>query len=218
MHFPRFSKILGLLPLLLVGCSTTAASRFGGTPQSKSITVVGERPLPVSTGEPGGKVVASEQEPEPRRNPRTRISGRVLDQSGEPVSGAIVRLADGGGKGGREIRATSDQSRKVRMKVGQSSAESRPRPPKRVWRSTSINPRRRLLTGAIGRAGPGRSRSVKNPFRTTRFGPTSFVTRSILPPIPTRSIPARPNQKRLVAPNFRHPSRPLVGVMAATHS
>ena len=110
MHFPRFSKILGLLPLLLVGCSTTAASRFGGTPQSKSITVVGERPLPVSTGEPGGKVVASEQEPEPRRNPRTRISGRVLDQSGEPVSGAIVRLADGGGKGGREIRATSDQS------------------------------------------------------------------------------------------------------------
>jgi thiol-disulfide isomerase/thioredoxin len=110
MHFPRFLKIFGLLPLLLVGCSTTVASRFGGTPQSKSIAVVGERPLPASTGEPGGKVVASEEEPEPRRNPKTRISGRVLDPSGEPVSGAIVRLADGATKGGREIRASTDQS------------------------------------------------------------------------------------------------------------
>ena len=110
MRLHRRLPILWLLPILLAGCSSTLGSKFGGTPQSRSIAVVGERPLPASTGEPGGKVVAEDEEPEPRRNPKTRISGRVFDEVGDPVAGATVRLADGGVKGGKEIRGTTDRS------------------------------------------------------------------------------------------------------------
>jgi thiol-disulfide isomerase/thioredoxin len=99
-----------LLPLVVAGCSTTGGSRFGGTPQSKSIAVVGDRPQPASTGEPGGQVVAEVPEPEPRRNPKTRIAGRVVDDQGEPVPNVTVRLADGGTKGGKDVQATTDRS------------------------------------------------------------------------------------------------------------
>ena len=110
MRLHRPYRSLFLLPVVLAGCSTTVGSRFGGTPQSKSIAVVGERPLPASTGEPGGRVVADDEVPEPRRNPKTRISGRVLDDQGEPVPNITVRLADGGTKGGKDIRGTTDRS------------------------------------------------------------------------------------------------------------
>ena len=99
-----------LLPIVLAGCSSTAGSRFGGTPKSRSIAVVGDRTLPASTGEPGGQVVADTTDPEPRPNPRSRISGRVVDEFGEPVANATVRLADGGAKGGKDIRGTTDRS------------------------------------------------------------------------------------------------------------
>ncbi len=105
-----------LLPVVLAGCSTTVGSRFGGssqfggTPQSKSIAVVGDRPQPATTGEPGGQVVADAHEPEPRRNPKARISGRVVDDQGEPVPNVTVRLADGGAKGGKDIQAKTDRS------------------------------------------------------------------------------------------------------------
>ncbi len=72
--------------------------------------MVGDRPLPPTVGEPGGQVVAETPEPEPRRSPRARISGRVLDEQGHPVPDATVRLADGGVKGGRDVRATTDRS------------------------------------------------------------------------------------------------------------
>ncbi len=111
MHLQRIARQSPwLLPILLVGCTSTAGSRFGGTAQSKSIAVVGEQTLPASTGEPGGKVAAETEGPEPRRNPRTRISGRVVDEMGEPIAGATVRLADGGSRGGKEILGTSDRS------------------------------------------------------------------------------------------------------------
>jgi thiol-disulfide isomerase/thioredoxin len=84
-------------------------SRFGGTPQAKSIAVVGDRPVSVASGEPGGRVVA-EADPEPKPNPKARISGRVVDEQGEPVANATVRLADGGAKGGKDIRGTTDRS------------------------------------------------------------------------------------------------------------
>ena len=106
----RTLRLLWLLPVLLAGCSTTAGSRFGGTPQSRSIAVVGDRPLPASTGEPGGRVVAEAEEPEPKLNSKRRISGRVVDEAGDPVAGATVRLADGGVKGGKEIQGTTDKS------------------------------------------------------------------------------------------------------------
>jgi thiol-disulfide isomerase/thioredoxin len=103
-------RTLWLLPILLAGCSTTVGQRFGGTPQSRSIAVVGDRPLPASTGEPGGRVVADVEEPEPKLNSKRRISGRVVNEAGDPVPGATVRLADSGVKGGKQIRATTDRS------------------------------------------------------------------------------------------------------------
>ena len=110
MRLHRHCRLIALLPVVLAGCSTTVGSRFGGTPHSRSIAVVGDQSLPASTGEPGGQVAAGVVEPEPRRNPKTRISGRVLDESGEPVPNATVRLADGGTKGGKDIRGTTDRS------------------------------------------------------------------------------------------------------------
>ena len=111
MHLQRIARQAPwLLPILLVGCTSTTGSQFGGTAQSKSIAVVGEQTLPATTGEPGGKVTAESEPTEPRRNPRTRISGRVVDEMGEPIAGATVRLADSGSRGGKEILGTSDRS------------------------------------------------------------------------------------------------------------
>ena len=99
-----------LIALALGGCASTNASKFGGTAESRSIAVVGDRPMPSTVGEPGGQVSASDVEPEPRRNSVARISGRVLDEQGRPVPDATVRLADGGVKGGRDVTATTDAS------------------------------------------------------------------------------------------------------------
>jgi thiol-disulfide isomerase/thioredoxin len=78
--------------------------------QPKSIVVVGDHPLPASIGEPGSRVVAEAEEPEPKLNSKRRISGRVIDEAGDPVPGATVRLADSAVKGGKEVRATTDRS------------------------------------------------------------------------------------------------------------
>jgi len=105
-------RSLWLLPILLTGCTSTMGSRVGVTtnPPPKTIAVVGDHPLPAATGEAGSKVVADVEEPEPRRNPATRISGRVVDEAGDPVAGATVRLADGTARGGREIVGRTDRS------------------------------------------------------------------------------------------------------------
>ena len=110
MYLHRMLGTAWLLPVLLAGCSSTMTSKLAGTPESRSIAVVGERPLPPSTGEAGDRPVAEAQEPEPRLNARRRISGRVIDEAGDPVPGATVRLADGSDKGGQEIQGTTDRS------------------------------------------------------------------------------------------------------------
>ncbi len=106
---PHLAWFFLLSPVLMAGCTSTMGSRFGGTPQAKSIAVVGDRPVSVASGEPGGQVVA-DASPEPKLNPKARISGRVVDERGEPVANATVRLADGGTKGGKDIRGTTDES------------------------------------------------------------------------------------------------------------
>ena len=107
---PRFRRSPLLLVLALAGCSSTIGSKFGGNPESRSVVVNGDHPLPATVGEPGGQVAAETAEPEPKRNPKARISGRVLDESGKPVPDATVRLADGNSKGGRDVRARTDRS------------------------------------------------------------------------------------------------------------
>lgn len=110
----RLSWIMILLPVVISGCSTTLGSRLGGKPQTqaeqpKTIAVVGDRPVSVASGEPGDRVVV-EADPEPKPSPKARISGRVVDAKGEPVANVIVRLADGGTKGGKDVRGKTDRS------------------------------------------------------------------------------------------------------------
>ncbi len=93
-----------------VGCSATSGSRFRPAEGSKSVASVGDQALPPSVGSPGSRVVADAPEPEPYRNPKARISGRVVDPQGRPVSGAEVRLADGSSKAGQDIETTTDPS------------------------------------------------------------------------------------------------------------
>jgi thiol-disulfide isomerase/thioredoxin len=105
-----FPIAICVLLIALTGCSSTGSSRFTANPGSRSIAVVGDRPMPATSGEPGTQVAAEAPDPEPRRNPKARISGRVVDDQGRPASGITVRLADGGVKGGKDIRATTDRS------------------------------------------------------------------------------------------------------------
>ncbi len=104
------ASLLLALTLGLAGCSATSASKVASKNPARSLAVVGDRPLPATVGEPGDQVAAEVVEPEPKRNPLARISGRVIDERGRPVPDATVRLADGGQQGGRDSRTTTDRS------------------------------------------------------------------------------------------------------------
>src|SRR5438094_810532 len=108
----RLSVVLLILlvTLGLVGCSSTSAYRTtANAPKMRTVATIGERPLPIVTGEPGG-VVTAEAGPPPERVSRVgsegRVSGRVVNEQGEPVANARVRLAVDPAPGGRVIRAT----------------------------------------------------------------------------------------------------------------
>jgi thiol-disulfide isomerase/thioredoxin len=106
---------LGLcLGLSLAGCSTTSGNRAGSMSKAKTFLSVGDKPLPVVSGEPGSTVAAdSGQEPQvaPRNGrPDGRISGRVFDADGRPAPEARVRLAVSGAAGGKVVRASTDRS------------------------------------------------------------------------------------------------------------
>ena len=109
------SLCLLILPLAPIGCASTAEQR-GGSVASKMRTVasVGDKPLPVVTGEPGNAVVAATDTetsvPDRRGRTEGRISGRIVDDNGEPVPFARVRLAMGAAPGGKVIRATTDRA------------------------------------------------------------------------------------------------------------
>ncbi len=91
-----------------VGCSATSGSRFRSAAGSQSIASVGDQPVPPAVGASGEQVAADVPEPEPYRNPKSRISGRVVDSQGRAVAGAAVRLADGSSKAGRDAQTTTD--------------------------------------------------------------------------------------------------------------
>jgi thiol-disulfide isomerase/thioredoxin len=109
-------RTLGLLAVLLsislglCGCSSTPRLRSGVSPKVRTVASIGDRPLPVVSGEPGSTVTAEADEPPRTSKPDGRISGRVVDPQGEPVPNARVRLAVGGVPKGRVVRATTDRS------------------------------------------------------------------------------------------------------------
>jgi len=71
---------------------------------------VGDKPLPVVAGEPGSSLRASTEELDLPSSTGSRISGRVYDERGKPVSNAKVRLAVGSSPGGKINYAITDQS------------------------------------------------------------------------------------------------------------
>src|SRR5262249_49499605 len=112
MRIPKLWCCFLILPPCLVGCSSTAGARarVASQPQIKTVASIGDRPLPVTTGEPGSQVASDTVTPQPRLDLEGRISGRVVDAQGKPVANARVRLALGRTPGGRVVEATSDRS------------------------------------------------------------------------------------------------------------
>ncbi|HMB04910.1 MAG TPA: redoxin domain-containing protein [Isosphaeraceae bacterium] len=106
----RRSPCLLILPLALAGCASTSGFRSGVSPKMRTVASIGDKPLNVTTGEPGQAVTAETEAPERRSRSDGRISGRVVDEQGEPVPFARVRLAMGGTPGGKIISTTTDRS------------------------------------------------------------------------------------------------------------
>lgn len=112
------AAVLGIgLGLGLSGCSATSGGpRTGSLSKMKTYLAVGDKPLPVVSGEPGSSIAAAEPSavdlPRPRRtaNALGQISGRVFDRDGAPVPEARVRLAVSGASGGTITRTTTDRS------------------------------------------------------------------------------------------------------------
>ena len=100
-------SILGVVS----GCSQTGAVRSSNTSDVKTIASVGDKPLPIVTGEPGtGSLrVEAEDIDRPARS-GSRISGRIYDERGKPVPDVKVRLAVSGAAGGKAVVATTDRS------------------------------------------------------------------------------------------------------------
>jgi thiol-disulfide isomerase/thioredoxin len=112
MRMPPSRRSLGLLilPLALSGCASMSGLRSGVSPKMRTVASIGDKPLHVTTGEPGQAVTAETEPPERRSRSDGRISGRVVNEHGEPVPFARVRLAMGGTPGGKVISATTDRS------------------------------------------------------------------------------------------------------------
>ncbi|WP_020466742.1 redoxin family protein [Singulisphaera acidiphila] len=76
----------------------------------QTVASVGDKKYPVVTGEPGSSIVADVTPTEPSVRSKGRISGRVVDETGEPLPNVRVRLAVGNTPGGQLIRATTDRT------------------------------------------------------------------------------------------------------------
>ncbi len=110
MSFSRVAPGLLLLLSGLSGCSHTRAFRDSPADAVKTTASVGDKPLPIVAGTPGGSLRADTADPDLPRTSRGRISGRVYDEEGRPVSNARVRLALGGAPAGKAIYANTDRS------------------------------------------------------------------------------------------------------------
>jgi thiol-disulfide isomerase/thioredoxin len=96
--------------LIFSGCSQTGALRSSNTSDVKTIASVGDKPLPIVSGEPGASLRAETEDVDRPVRSGSRISGRVYDERGKPLQGVKVRLAVGGTAGGKAVVATTDRS------------------------------------------------------------------------------------------------------------
>jgi thiol-disulfide isomerase/thioredoxin len=94
----------------LAGCSQTGGVRPGAAPEMRTVASVGDKPLPIVAGEPGGSLRAETEELDLPESSGARISGRVYDDRGKAVPNVRVRLAVSGSPGGKVIYATTDRS------------------------------------------------------------------------------------------------------------
>jgi thiol-disulfide isomerase/thioredoxin len=118
MHIRR--SICGLLSLSLVVCGLSGCSQTGGfwpaanaNNDVKTVASVGDKPLSIRSGESGSSLRVEADEPStptPVGAGGTKITGRVFDETNQPVANARVRLVDGSAAGGRAMNATTDKS------------------------------------------------------------------------------------------------------------
>lgn len=105
----RYHGCLGLLfGLGVTGCAGMKNSGLG----PRTTPSVGDRQLGVVSGRPGEETIIrtnTASTPIDNRDVR-RISGRVIDHRGQPVSGATVRLADGAASGGAVSDVITDEA------------------------------------------------------------------------------------------------------------
>lgn len=114
MRIPRrwANLLLGVGCSGLVGCSQTGWMRSTDPPEIKTVASINGKPVSTVSGEPGTGTARREdnEDTAPRPALGSRISGRVVDEEGQPVANAMVRLGVGGSSGGRVNFATTDRS------------------------------------------------------------------------------------------------------------
>ncbi len=114
MRIPRrwANLLLGVGCSGLVGCSQTGWMRSADPSDIKTVASINGKPVATVTGEPGTGTARHEDNEDTAPRPATgsRISGRVVDEEGQPVANAMVRLGVGGSSGGRVNFATTDRS------------------------------------------------------------------------------------------------------------
>lgn len=114
MRIPRWwaCLLVGVGCSGLVGCSQTRWMRTTDPSDIKTVASINGKPVSTVTGEPGTGTARREENEDytPRPARGSRISGRVVDEEGQPVANAVVRLGVGGTSGGRVNFATTDRS------------------------------------------------------------------------------------------------------------
>jgi thiol-disulfide isomerase/thioredoxin len=110
MRIKRLTFCLLTLLCTLAGCTQTGGVRPGSPSEMRTVASVGDKPLPIVSGEPGASLRAETEELDLPESSGSRISGRVYDERGKAVPNAKVRLADNSLPGGKVVHATTDRS------------------------------------------------------------------------------------------------------------
>jgi thiol-disulfide isomerase/thioredoxin len=110
MRMPLLQFSFLVVPLCMSGCAQNWTIRKPPGEEVRTVASVGDNLMPIRSGTPDSSVRAQDTEPIIPTPSRGRISGRVYDERGKPLSGAKVRLAVGGEAGGPAVSALTDQS------------------------------------------------------------------------------------------------------------